>query len=857
MIGLFVFTAGLQLVNNAFSRIVVPTAMTVFYSPHTAATHATLLSAGALSVAAGTATLVGVWADALRDEGRAEGPGTPVDRHSHHHGGQATAALPQTRLTLLGAAMMVAALCAMGVAFPSEPELWMAAFALMTVGATLCGTAYEAVKADLVPPDKRGTGGALQGVYETVGSSAGYLLATYALPIAWGGEDHTGRAAARSGSFFFVCAGIVATLAAVSSVAAVRVRLPHTSVWGAVWFCVPSMPCCGRRGAAAPAAGTATGDDYHEPLLADADDNGSVQRDHLDPPLAPPAVGWCARWGRLFQALRDRDLMMLAVSRVAYAAGLAVTQLHFFYLKDVVGARDSSEASKWLTWSSFVDSGTVVVATVVAGALSDTQGRKRFVYASTALYITAFVALPWVPRRGIALFLAGPSVLFGLAHGVQKAVDFAILVDVIDREPLSVGTYVGVWATAGTLGSAAGSYMFGPLLDAFPDTSTVGGHSRTGFVVTYSVVASAAMLFSAVAVWAIRDRRLRSPAHGSAPTAAAPPVDDYDKAGRGACQRFAVTGGFFDGTADGFIAVLEVWTAAVRTAGGCLSMRVTHLRLLPPQIVKPPDPALAVPNKGLAGASWHDGALWTCFPNQVVAYLPPLAPSGRWRRHAVINNNRFNDLHHVSASAFGIVVANTGHESVDALGFDGSLLAREPLVGGELQQQRVAEASSAGVDYRVHSTKSKTPHQVHVNHVACLGPAGEGVENQLDVLVTTFGNPEAPSGGALTAMQLHTGDSEGAGEVPGARQSRLVARFDSFPHDGAVDPRGSGLGAGKPAAWVTLVTGEVAAIDIESGERLKTLVVHARNGCGKGWTRGLHVLPEGTCSVLPPTAPLL
>jgi MFS family permease len=514
MLGLFAFTAALQLVNNAFSRIVIPTAMTVFFSSHTAASRATLLSAGALSVVLILQPVVGIWADQLGARltlQRGE-ESTYVPAALGHH--PATPALPQARLTLFGAVVVAGALCAMGMSFPAHPGLWMAAFVLMTVGMVLSGTAYEAVKATLVPPDKRAAGGAVQGIYETIGSSAGYLLATYGLPIAQGrGSDSQ---AARTGSyFFFACAGIVAVFAAVSSAAAVRVRLPLANARTAVtWvgLCLPSPPSWmkwrGRRSVDATSHTSGGHDIGQEQKTLLADTNGSVQPHLLSPPPPAPAAapaGCWAGWTRLGKALHDPDLRMLVLSRVAYAAGLSVTQLHLFFLMDVVGAQDTTEAAKWLTWGSFVDSGMIVVAGKAVVALSTMYGRKQFVYASTALYIAAFVALPWVHRRGVAAFLAGPSVLFGLAHGIQKSVDFAILVDVIDRDPRSVGTYAGVWATAATLGSTVGSYIFGPLLDAFPNNE----HSRIGFLVSYSVVASAMMLLSAVAVWAIHDQRLR------------------------------------------------------------------------------------------------------------------------------------------------------------------------------------------------------------------------------------------------------------------------------------------------------------------------------------------------------------
>jgi MFS family permease len=582
--------------------------------------------------------------------------------------------------------------------------------------------------------------------------------------------------------------------------------------------------------------------------------------------------------------------------------GLSVTQLHIFLLVDVVQAGSIDEASRWLTWSSFVDTGGVVVSTIIAGWLADgAWGRRTFVYVSTILYVTSFAVLPQTRPGDVSFFLFVPTLLFGVAHGIQKSVDFAILVDVIDRHPQSKGTYVSVWITAGSIGSAIGSYSFGPILDLFPAHRNTSGaivrinmdsnwqatngtelpsHGRLGYVVTYSIVASACMLASALAVWSIADGRIRRERQHRTrvKSQSASPIDDIDGADTSAAadtqirpQRLVVTGGFFDGSADGFIAVIKVGWSVDRTRSSKAEKRshVSSMQMESMQVVSPPiGEELMVRNKGLGGACWHAGQLWSCFPNQVVVFDPPTLQCDTWQLVRTIDDGYFNDLHHVCVGDFGVLIANTGLETVDLFTKTGVKQSRTLLISASLHRERLRDATNTNQDFRVYDTKAKVPHVQHVNHVAVIHPSPTTETGAVEAYVTTFGNPEEsdPSKryGGISRVEFQTGSENG--------QSSVVARFDpphGFVHDGAIDvcKRTAGCGdvlgpateqvfaeKGRVAGdsiimWMTTVVGELLVVKPRAGQVEATVLkkwrLYDRYGCAKGWTRGLCLSSSG------------
>jgi hypothetical protein len=101
---------------------------------------------------------------------------------------------------------------------------------------------------------------------------------------------------------------------------------------------------------------------------------------------------------------------------------------------------------------------------------------------------------------------------------------------------------------------------------------------------------------------------------------------------------------------------------------------------------------------------------YLCLFNEILWFdaWPPREPAGR------VTHPQLNDVHDCQPWRDGLLVANTGLETIDHLGLDGSLLRRWDLLEGEADARRI----DPQLDYRlVPSTK---PHRRHSNHVFLL-----------------------------------------------------------------------------------------------------------------------------------------
>eukprot|EP00040_Diaphanoeca_grandis_P017728 m.92959 g.92959 ORF g.92959 m.92959 type:complete len:418 (-) comp26588_c0_seq3:266-1519(-) len=299
---------------------------------------------------------------------------------------------------------------------------------------------------------------------------------------------------------------------------------------------------------------------------------------------------------------------------------------------------------------------------------------------------------------------------------------------------------------------------------------------------------------------------------------------------------FVVTGGFFDNSSNGFIATLRLrWQNTEDGVEVLDEMAFDH----PPQIVVPPNAcSLHVKNKGLAGSSWYNGELWACFPNTIVAFSQPTASMRLWKQVRVIDNDYFNDLHHLSVGPKGLVVANTGLETIDVVSFEGVLLHRISLIPQDLTQLRLTSSRTSGEDFRIHNTKIPIPHQKHVNHITLLPSS----KDEINILVTCFGNPEAEARGILKRVNLKCAVDKDPGgkEAFVATHEHIIATIDGYPHDGEVLPA-------TDEAWVTTVIGDVLAMNLLTGQETtgSRIRLYDRHDCAHGWTRGLCVLPSG------------
>jgi hypothetical protein len=255
-------------------------------------------------------------------------------------------------------------------------------------------------------------------------------------------------------------------------------------------------------------------------------------------------------------------------------------------------------------------------------------------------------------------------------------------------------------------------------------------------------------------------------------------------------ELFVVTGGFFDGSSEGYIGKIV------------LNIHNNEVSLYFEEILisEPPNPNLRVKNKGFSGGSLHGNLLWLCSANQVLGYS-----LANFELQHVIDDPLFNDLHYVLAEDDGLYVVNTGLESIDYFNYSGELIERKLLTSDERTQQRV----SSFPDFRTVESK---PHFMHANY-CCRGLDGD--------LLLTF---------VRQRRVVNSRDwSWVSPEYPASPHEGFIANFSVL---------------NKDCLWVTTVSGEVIASDIVSDEIVANWDLK-KKGVPPGWTRGLCILEHG------------
>lgn len=255
-------------------------------------------------------------------------------------------------------------------------------------------------------------------------------------------------------------------------------------------------------------------------------------------------------------------------------------------------------------------------------------------------------------------------------------------------------------------------------------------------------------------------------------------------------ENFIITGGFFDGTSEGYIGKI---TLTKEKGEISLAFDVSI-------ITEPPTPELRVNNKGFAGGCIRGDLLWLCSSNQVLAYSVK-----NFQLKHVIDDPLFNDLHYVLAEEKGLYIVNTGLESLDFFNYNGELKERKLLTS----EERTHFRSNISNDFRIIDSK---PHFMHANYCS---------RNMNGNMMLTF-----------------------------VRQRRIVdtvnwnwssPEYSASPHEGFIAKYSL---TGKYCLWVTIVPGEIIASDPDNGE-----IVSRWNLADKcippGWARGLCVLDHG------------
>jgi len=232
-----------------------------------------------------------------------------------------------------------------------------------------------------------------------------------------------------------------------------------------------------------------------------------------------------------------------------------------------------------------------------------------------------------------------------------------------------------------------------------------------------------------------------------------------------------------------------------RRSDGCLSFveldeSTGQLSLLEEIWIPHPRPHMAVPGKGITGLHTDGDVAWACFSN-LIAKIG--LPSGEVL--GLVEDDSFNDLHQLSFTEKGLVLANTGNESADIISLPDGNIVRMDLLGDFLRSVRPRRDQS----------QDTKPHLYHLSS-ACINRAGElllGMGRQARILNAT-------------------------------RWSWVGPRMCAPVHDVQYDP--------DDAVWCTTVNGEVHKITHAGETRSWALKQYQEQ---VGWTRGLAVTERG------------
>jgi MFS family permease len=510
------------------------------------------------------------------------------------------------------------------------------------------------------------------------------------------------------------------------------------------------------------------------------------------------------------------NVVKLFASRFFYECALSATMVNLYLLEALTGAADTITAKKWSMYSSWVDTFWVVVVSIFAAKTSDKVGRKPIIYCSCVLYFVAFIG--WPLCRGLPSYLL-VGCFFGVAHGAQKSVDMTLMMDTVavaaaavtkrrsmvevrphaatNRE--SVARMVLLWGVSGTVGRAFGDWIFGYLWSLGGDNKSTAVATSYAALLQYTLPACILFGATAVSVWAMH-------------------VEED------AAEKITVTGGFFDGTPNGYIGIVTVWRQ--RFGGSVTKLTFNMVQECVPKL-------FPVDNKGFGGGCWYRGDLWVCWPNRVVALRPGEKDGDEWQICRVIDDLNFNDLHHVDVCDRGIFVANTGSETVDTFSHEGRLQSRRWLVKIKEEDEQ---------QYNIKDLRDSAAHKerrgndiLHVNYVhASDGGMGAVFATCLKTgQVISFDDSSQEVHDHHVHVNKH-GGSKLRVDLPGDAPR---------PHEGFLQVVDK-VSRNQLLLWNSTVDGHVVASDPDSGAVVRSWDLQNLSG-PRGWHRGLVLLKDG------------
>lgn len=242
-------------------------------------------------------------------------------------------------------------------------------------------------------------------------------------------------------------------------------------------------------------------------------------------------------------------------------------------------------------------------------------------------------------------------------------------------------------------------------------------------------------------------------------------------------RQFLVSGGHFHND-KGYL----IWVS--------LDVESNSLSVEKEEQINHPYPDKAVKGKGLTGMLIHDSEIWMSFSNVIVSRS---LKSPEFIR--IVEDAHFNDLHQIELTSDGILIANTGNESVDKLSFKNGKIERIEFLSSHLQEYR----------QRINTTDDTKPHLYHISSVC---------SNEQDDIIVGL-----------------------------ARQNRVLnltnwswigSLMSSLVHDVQIDSKG--------ILWWTTICGEIWNYKNKTEHKVFDLKTHQKN---IGWTRGIAITEEG------------
>ncbi len=208
------------------------------------------------------------------------------------------------------------------------------------------------------------------------------------------------------------------------------------------------------------------------------------------PPVAPFKAGEFARG--MLEPFKSRDFAWVFWTRLLMTLGVFTVQEFLqFYMRDVVAggaatypytffgiqfADNAPAATSFFILALLVGA---VASSLLAGWLSDRQGRKRVVYVSGALQAVAVAVLIFYGHFELVVIM---GVVFGIGYGAYQAVDWALASDVLPSEE-DYAKDMGVWHIAFTLPQVLATPIGGTLLDRFQIVGQETGQANLGYTV--------------------------------------------------------------------------------------------------------------------------------------------------------------------------------------------------------------------------------------------------------------------------------------------------------------------------------------------------------------------------------------